>query len=53
MELYLSDCLQDNSLKWTDIFLCAKQSRSYVIATRNKTGNFIQNIIVKFNKHIR
>ena len=53
MELYLSDCLKDGSLKWGDIFLCAKQSRSYVIATRNKIGNFIQNILVKINKHIR
>ena len=53
MELYLSDCLKDGSLKWADIFICAKQSRNYVIATRNKIGIFIQNILVKFNKHIR
>ena len=53
MELYLSDCLRDGSLKWSDIFLCAKQSRNYIIARRNKFGNFIQSILVKFNKHIR
>lgn len=51
MELYLNDCLKKGYLSWRDIFLCAKQSRNYVLARRNKFGDFIQKFLVWLNKY--
>lgn len=51
MKRYLNECLQNGSLDWNDIFLCAKQSRNYVIAKRNKLGDLIQKTLVWFNKY--
>lgn len=51
MELYLNNCLQDGTLKWSDIFLCAKQSNAFVIAKRNTFGEFTQKLLIWFNKY--
>lgn len=51
MEKYLSECLYEGSLKWSDLFLCAKQSRGYILATRSKFSGIITRILVWFNKY--